>query len=104
MTKTYHFKCSSYSELDEFGCKGNHTFELDHQCLPILAYMAIFRGGLTIDKKYLLKLKDEFEKFIDKELIKNQETQGESLSHFYSIDINAELMQIFLDEKFGRLK
>jgi hypothetical protein len=97
--KQYNFKCT-YKEGD-MPCNGKHPFILDDTFLLYMPYYIIFRGGLTADKEAVLALMKEFELHVDNLLIENINSNGESLSHYMSVDINAEMLNSFINKKFG---
>lgn len=94
--ETYTFKCTH--NPGEHSCNGSHVFELDRNILPYLIYHKIFRGKSSVNKEMAESLFREFKTYVEEMHEVNQ--RGQTLSHFSTIDITAELLQSFNDTKY----
>ena len=98
MSKEYNFRCTY--KKGEHHCNGSHLFELNDSILPLLSYYMIFRGNLTINKEMVLSEMKEFETYLDGLYLDNENKNGEIFRHFTTIDIQAELIHSFVDNKY----
>ena len=95
--KEYKFKSKGSTPKD---C--THIVEYGYGCsMQVhLIWRLINVYGITLDKKNFYVYCDELGKFIEKEH-KLNESGEEIISHYSSIDMEAELLAKFLESKFG---
>ena len=78
-------------------CNGTHEADL-FSCMVQISIVALIKRGETLDLERLMGLKTEFLEYIEKHVKKD-----DWVSHWNSIDAQAELVADFLDRKYGKV-
>jgi len=99
--ESYLFTCDKPSGCNMHSCNGGHIFKFNYDFCVKLIHRTIFEYELSVNKRIILELIDEFENFLKEKHELNKKGEFD-ISHFYTMDIEAELLFLFTDIKFGQ--
>ncbi len=83
----------------DWPCKQEHPCELSQdEVYYHLSHKMIYGWGLTVTKELMDKTLENFDTFFEQEKINNF---NEPFNHYMSVQIEAELIQSFMEKEFG---